>query len=79
MLKPWSYWVTLLVALPAWMIYDLSKTLILLLHSLPTVMFEKPDISSNAVPFILELAAFIFISRESIRNAFYPAQMNIKI
>jgi hypothetical protein len=79
MLKPWSYWITLLVILPAWMIYDLSKTLILLLHSLPTTMFEDPSISSNATSFIIELAVFIFISRENIRNVFYLAQMNRKI
>src|ERR1019366_7154678 len=29
MLKLWSSWVTLLIILPVWMIYDLSKTVIL--------------------------------------------------
>jgi hypothetical protein len=75
MLKPWSYWITLFVVFPFWMIYDLSKTLILFFHNLPTTVFENPNISSNVVPFIIELMIFLSIFRKSIRNAFYRSQV----
>lgn len=72
-LKPWAYWVTLVVFLPSWMVYDLSKTIILFFHTLPPTMFENPNLSSNAGSFIIELVLFLFLLRERVRHSFYPS------
>jgi hypothetical protein len=77
-LKPWAYWVTLTVFLPSWMIYDLSKTLLLCFHVLSPNLFEDPDSSSNPVSFLIELVLFILILRGSVRRSFYSLERSLK-
>jgi hypothetical protein len=77
MLKSWSYWVTLIIVFPSWMIYDLSKILLLYFHIFPSKLFENPNISSNATTFVIELVVFILILRGSVRRSFYPSEVNM--
>jgi hypothetical protein len=76
-LKPWAYWIALVILLPSWMIYDLSKTFLLLFHTLPPTLFENSDISSNAGSFIIELVLFLLIVRGNVRRSFYPSEVNM--